>query len=76
MRTMLFFTSEQPIQYKLWSCQKMRDDLRYLLDNICIRFGSKLYRRIVGIPMCTNNYCAPLVTDLFLLCYERDFTKV
>ena len=36
-----------------------------------IRFGSKLYRHIVGIPMGTN--CAPLVADLFLFCYERDF---
>ena len=30
-----------------------------------------LYRKIVGIPMDTN--CAPLVADLFLFCYERDF---
>ena len=30
-----------------------------------------LYRQIVGIPMVTN--CAPLVADLFLFCYERDF---
>ena len=66
-----FFTSEQPRRYKLWSCQKMCDALHYLLDNIFIRFGSKLYRQIVGIPMGTN--CAPLVADLFLLCYERDF---
>ena len=36
-----------------------------------IRFGSKLNRQIVDIPMGTN--CAPLVADLFLLCYERDF---
>ena len=65
-----FFTSEQPKRYKLWSCQKMCDALHYLLDNIFIRFGSKLYRQIVGIPMGT---CAPLVADLFLFCYERDF---
>ena len=64
-----FFTSEQPKRYKLWSCQKMCDALHYLLDNIFIRFGSKLYRQIVGIPMSTN--CAPLVADLFLFCYER-----
>ena len=42
-----------------------------ILDNIYIRFGTKLYRQIVGIPMGTN--CAPLVADLFLFCYERDF---
>ena len=66
-----FFTSEQSKQYKLWSCQKMCDSLYYLLDNIFIRFGSYLYRHIVGIPMGTH--CAPLVEDLLLLCYKRDF---
>ena len=65
-----FFTSEQHKRYTLWSCQKMCDALHYLLENVFIRFGSKLYRKIVGIPMGTN--CAPLV-DLVLLCYEGDF---
>ena len=41
----------------------MCDALHYLLDNIFIRFGSKLYRQIVGIPMGTT--CAPLFADLF-----------
>ena len=96
-----FFTSEQPKRYKLWSCQKMCDALHNLLHNIFIRFGSKLYRQIVGIPMgiipqnalkrdrnskCIDlieghylevvellTNCAPLVADLFLFCYERDF---
>ena len=49
----------------------MCDALHYLLDNIFIRFGSKLYRQIIGIPMGIN--CAPLVADLSLFCYERDF---
>ena len=43
------------------------------MGNIYIRFGTKLYRQIVGIPMGTN--CAPHVADLFLFCYERDFMK-
>ena len=38
-----------------------------------IRFGTKFYRQTIGIPMGTN--CAPLVGDLFLFCYERDFMK-
>ena len=66
-----FFTSEDTKRYKLWSCQNVCEALIYLLDNIYIRFGTKLYRQIVGIPMGTN--CAPLVADLFLFCYERDF---
>ena len=60
-----FFTSEKPKRYKLWSCQKMCDARHYLLDNIFIRFGSKLYRQIVGIPMGTN--CARLVANLFCI---------
>ena len=50
---------------------KKEAKLDFLLDNIFIRFGTKLYRQVVGIPMGTN--CAPLVADLFLFCYERDF---
>ena len=49
----------------------MCDAFHYLLDNIFIRFGSTLYGQIVGIPM--DTCCAPLVADLFLFCYERDF---
>ena len=47
------------------------DAFHYLLDNISIRIGSKLYRQIVGISMGTN--CAPLVAVFFLFCYEIDF---
>ena len=39
-----------------------------------LSFGQYFYKvwlKIVGIPMGT--YCAPLVADLFLFCYERDF---
>ena len=62
-----FFTSTDHYRgYHLWSCQNV-------CVNIYIRFGTKLYRQIVGIPMGTN--CAPLVADLFLFCYERDFMK-
>ena len=52
-------------------CQKVFEALTHLLDNTYIRFGSKLYRKIVGVPMATNR--APLVADLVLLCYERYF---
>ena len=44
-------------------CKNICDALSYLLDNIYISFGDKLYRQILGIPMGTN--CAPLVADLF-----------
>ena len=53
----------------------MTDALIYLLENIFIRSGSKLYRQNIGIPMGTIVPPPPLVADLFLFCYERDFTK-
>ena len=43
------------------------------MDNFYIRFSTKLYRKPVGNPMGAN--CAPLVADLFLFCFERDFMK-
>ena len=66
------FTSEVYNNHNLWSCQKVCNTLVYLLDNIIIRFGTKLYRQTIGIPMGTN---CDLVADLFLFCYERDFMK-
>ena len=65
-----FFTSDAVRNYNLWSCQQVCEALTFLLDNLYIK-GSKLYRQIQCIPMGPN--CAPLVTDLFLFCYERGF---
>ena len=41
------------------------------MENIYVQFDGMVYQQIVGIPMGTN--CAPLIADLFLYCYERDF---
>ena len=48
----------------------MCDALHYLLDNIFIRYGSKLFRQIVGIPMEPN--CAPLVCRFFFCFVIRE----
>ena len=71
MTEMHFLTSEKPKKYHAWPCQNVCDVLTFLLDNMFIRFGTKLYRQVVGIPMGTN--CAPQVADVFLFCYEGDF---
>ena len=65
-----FFISGAVRNYNLWSCQKVCEALTFLLDNIYISLGSKLYRQIVDSPMVTN--CASLVADQFLYCYERE----
>ena len=51
----------------------MYDALHYLLDNIPTRYGSKLYRQIVGIPMGTNG--SSCCRFAFFL-YERDFMNM
>ena len=66
-----FFTSNTLDTYTIWTCQELCDSLTFLLDNIFVRFGNKVFKQVIGIPMGTN--CAPLVADLFLYCYERDF---
>ena len=68
-----FFTSDVYNNHNLWPCQKVCDALVYHLDNIFIKFGTKLCRQTIGIPMGSN--CARLVADLFLFLYERDFMK-
>ena len=45
--------------------------MTFLLGNIFIRFGTKLYKQVVGIPIGTH--CALLVAYLFLFCYESNF---
>ena len=65
-----FLLRKKTKKYHAWYCQNVCDVLTFLLDNIFIRFGTKLYRQVIGIPMGTN--CAPLVVNLFLFCYERD----
>ena len=66
-----FFTNNSFKDYNIWSCQKLCNALEFLLNNIFVQFDNKIYKQVIGIPMGTN--CAPLIADLFLYCYERDF---
>ena len=45
--------------------------IEYLIDNIYIKVGSKVFRQQVGIPMGTD--CAPLLANLFLFYYEYKY---
>ena len=47
--------------------------LEFLVDNLFVVFGGKVFQQIVGIPMGTN--CAPLLADIFLYSYEADFIQ-
>ena len=62
-----FFTSTDHRGYNLWPLTPYR--ISWIIFTLDLE--KELYRQIVGIPMGTN--CTPLVADLFLFCYERDF---
>ena len=47
--------------------------MEYLIDNIYVNIGSRIYRQCIGIPMGTD--CAPLVANLFLFYYEYKYMK-
>jgi hypothetical protein len=47
--------------------------LEFLIDNIFVMFGGRVFQQTVGIPMGTN--CAPLLANLFLYSYEADFIQ-
>ena len=47
--------------------------LEYLIDNIFVEFGGRIFQQTIGILMGT--YCAPLLADLFLYSYEAEFVQ-
>ena len=57
------FSLRKNIKLSLWACQNATEALVFLLGNIYIKFGSKLYRQNVGNPVGTN--CTPLL----LICF-------
>ena len=45
----------------------------FLIDNIFVIVGGRVFQKTVGIHMGTN--CAPLLADLFPYSYEADFIQ-
>ena len=47
--------------------------LEFLIDNIFVIFGGRVFQQTVGIPMGTN--CAPLLAALFRYSHKADFIQ-
>ena len=45
--------------------------IKFLVDNVSLRFSKQLFRQTVVIPMGTK--CVPLLDELFLYPYENEF---
>jgi hypothetical protein len=52
-------------------CKKVVRLLNWLIDNIYVTFGDKVFRQKIGIPMGTD--CAPFLANLFLYSYEYEW---
>ena len=68
-----YFTNNDNNKGQLYTESKICSMLEFLIDNIYVRFGDKIFRQTVGIPMGTN--CAPLLADLYLYSYESSFIQ-
>ena len=55
----------------MFTADSICEMIEFLIDNIFVQFGGRLFRQVIGIPMGTN--CAPLLADLFLYSYENKF---
>ena len=58
-------------RYTYFSCRELGLAIDFLIDNIYVRFGSSVFRQVIGISMGTNS--APLLADLFFHTFEYDF---
>ena len=71
---MIGMLSSHLMRSEIIICGLVRDCVKLsplFLDNIYIRCGTKFFRQVVGIPIGTS--CAPLVANLFLFCYKKNF---
>ena len=55
----------------MFTADSICEMIEFLIVNIFVQFGGRLFRQVIGIPMGTN--CAPLLADLFLYSYENEF---
>ena len=57
----------------MFTADSICEMIEFLIDNIFVQFGGRLFRQVIGIPMGTN--CAPLLADLFLYSYEERISR-
>ena len=52
---------------------KLIEYIMFLINNIYVRVGNRIFKQTIGIPMGTD--CAPLLANLFLFFYEYKYVK-
>ena len=63
-----FWTNDRmSMRYAYFSCRELCLAIDFI-ENIYVRFGSSVFRQVIGIQMGTNS--APLLADLFVHTFE------
>ena len=65
------WTNSQNEKTLALECKDIIRLLNWLIDNIYVTFGDKVFRQQIGIPMGTD--CAPFLANLFLYSYEYEW---
>ena len=77
-RDRTYFVKKKPKKHsdstKKFSETDIINMLEFLIDNIFVIFGGRVFQQTVSIPVGTN--CAPCLADLSLYSYEAYFIKV
>jgi hypothetical protein len=68
-----YFSNKIKKEKTCYSEEQVISMLEFLIDNIFVSFGGRLFQQVVGILMGTN--CAPLLADLFVYLYESEFLQ-
>lgn len=68
-----YFVKNTSNSKKKYTEEEIIKMINFLVDNIYVEFGGKIFQQTIGIPMGTN--CAPLLADLFLFSYEAEFVE-
>jgi hypothetical protein len=69
----MYFVIHECYSMHKYSEVDIKEMLGFLIENIFVVFGNKIFQQTVGITMGTN--CVPLLADLFLYSYEQNSFK-
>lgn len=58
------FGDDKIDNYRIWTCKDNICSSKFVLDNVYVRFGNKVFRQIIGIQVDTN--CASFIADIVI----------
>ena len=68
-----YFVKHHSDSTKKFSATDIINMLEFLIDNIFVMFGGRVFQQTVGMPRGSN--CVPLLAELFLYQFEADLIQ-